>query len=357
MTKQEKNNSEFEQMIEDLSFEESSPATVSSGRATSGVFKPIDAARIEEIKRPAKATTEKAEMDPLFRLLAEAKLPELTKQDRARLQMQSPNRIHFYWSVKENPFGTLKKAFGERTDNYVLVAKLRNLSTGTEQMFPVDASGNWWFEVDSDNLYRAEIGFYATNRPYVRIVFSNELRTPRKTPSNRTDYTPSFSVTAHQFAEALDAAGYRRDAFDVALAGDDMNAAENATRDAYRILTGKNKPRAFGNSETEIRFALLALASGYSLEEIRSHIDPTLFELIKRDLEGLTAEAVMSALKEKFEIVSSEIDEIEEFGAAVFGASLVNFPKTVRKRIVPRSLLPKLEYLTNKGGVSSPGRR
>ncbi len=357
MTDKKKSKRGSKPATEDFVFEISSPVTVSSGMATSGPLRKFEAGEVKALKTAPALTAEKVKMDPLLRMLAEAKLPALPKQDRARLQMQSPNRIYFYWSVKKNPFSTLKKAFGGQTGSYTLVAKLRNMTTGSEKMFPVEPAGNWWFDVDSDNVYRAEIGFYAPNRPYVRIVFSNELHTPRKTPSTRTDYTPSFSVTANEFAEALDAAGYRRDAFDVALAGDDAETAEKATLDAYFALTGKKKPRVSGNAEAELRFVLLALASGYTLEEIRNHIDPTLFELIKSDLEGLTAEAVMSALKERFEMVSTEIEEIEELGSAVYGASLVHFPKAIRKRVVPRSLMPKLGDLERLGGISSPVKR
>ena len=56
----------------------------------------------------------------------------------------------------------------------------------------------------------------------------------------------------------------------------------------------------------------------------------------------LTAENAMSALGEYFDVFAEEeIFEEEEFGAAVYGASLVNFPKTIKKRIVPKEVLPK----------------
>src|SRR6187399_2686887 len=44
------------------------------------------------------------EMPPAFRELAQPKLPELRHENRARLQMQSPNRLYFYWSIGTNPF-------------------------------------------------------------------------------------------------------------------------------------------------------------------------------------------------------------------------------------------------------------
>ncbi len=293
------------------------------------------------------APVELEDADPLFKLLATPTLPVLPKKDRARLQMQSPTRIYFYWSIKSNPQNVLNKAISGGSGSYTLVAKLKNLTNGIEKIFPVDSRGNWWFDVEPNCVYQCEIGFYAPNRPYIRIVYSNKLTTPRKTPSKRTDYTPSFAVTANDFALALDAAGYKRDAFDVALAGDDFEASRKATADTYRSLAGKPFPGVSANLESDLRFALLALAAGYTIEEIRTMIDSTLFELIKRDLEGISAARAMSVLKEYFDVIPGEVEEYEEFGNAVFGASLVNFPSRLRKKSIPKSMVPKLSELKN----------
>ena len=134
--------------------------------------------------------------------LSEPKLPKLEKENRARLQMQSPNRIHFYWSMKKNPFQMLNKAFGGGAGNYTLVAKLINQTTGAEDIHPVEAEGDWWYDVDANSKYRAEIGFYAVNRPYFRVMFSNVIETPRKTPSPKRDISPVFSVSANQFCRS-----------------------------------------------------------------------------------------------------------------------------------------------------------
>src|SRR5215204_3210090 len=94
-----------------------------------------------------------------FLELAEPKLPNLSKSgSRARLLMQSPNRVYFYWSVGKNPFHTLNRALGEST-GYALVLKLVNTRTEIEEVHAVDGSGNWWFDVEADGEYRAELGF------------------------------------------------------------------------------------------------------------------------------------------------------------------------------------------------------
>ena len=306
--------------------------------------------REETIETPAEESIETAETeeeDPIFKELAAPTLPELPRENRARLQMQSPNRIYFYWSLKNNPFQILQKVFGGETSSYRLVAKLINQKNETEEIQPVEAEGNWWFDVDADSAYRAEIGFYAPNRPYFRILFSNSVETPRKSPSPRRDYSDDFSVNAQKFAEVLKSSGYRQDAVEVALAGDDIDYADFAAKNAFSRLTGKQY--AATEDTSELRFALLALASGYSLEELRGQLSPTLFALFQQSDEKLSAEKTLSALQENFGVLEEEfIEEKEEtLTPTAVGAILINFPRVSRKRRVPRKILPKLEPLSS----------
>ncbi len=155
--------------------------------------------------------------------------------------MQSPTRLNFYWSVKTNPFKTLNRAFGGKTGSYTLVVKLVNQKTGREEISPVEAEGSWWFDVDADSVYRAEIGFYAPNRPFVRVMFSNTVETPRKNPSPRRDYSADFAVSANQFAKVLDVSGFPQDAFEVALAGDDIEARTKRRAKLFRNLSVRKK--------------------------------------------------------------------------------------------------------------------
>jgi hypothetical protein len=291
-----------------------------------------------EILASAEETEE--EVDPIFAELATPVLPNLQKENRARLQMQSPNRLYFYWSIKNNPFQTLQKVFGGNTGSYQLIAKLINQSNEREEMHAVDAEGNWWFNVESDSTYRAEIGFYAPNRPYFRVMFSNTIETPRKSPSPRTASDADWAVSAATFAEVLDISGFARDAFEVALTGDDAENAGFATENAFRHLIGEGSK---GFNSEEIRYALLALASGISLEELRGQISDPLFAILQENLEKLSSENALTALKENFEIFDEEFFEEEELSAAVHGASLINFPSNRRKRTIPKTLSPKFK--------------
>ena len=270
------------------------------------------------------------EHSAVFKELASPKLPELVKENRARLQMQSPNRLFFYWSIRNNPFQILRRAFGSATSSYTLVAKLLDLSRGTEEIFAVEPEGSWWFNVDAGSDYRAEIGFYAPNRPYVRIIFSNNVATPRKSPSPRAATSADWTITANRFAKVLDVAGFSQDAFDVALAGDDRNAADRSTRAAFAAFIGMEK--GFDGIDPEdIRDALLAIASGVTLEQLRYRIGANLFALLQANAERLNKQNALDALKSEFGIEAEDMVE-EEIGASVFGASIVNFPRRLRTR-------------------------
>lgn len=267
---------------------------------------------------------------PVFLKLAEPVLPSLPSENRARLQMQSPNRIFFYWTIKSDPFETLNRALGTRAAGYTLTAKLMNLTRNTEEVYPVDSKGSWWFNVDSDSSYRAEVGFFAPDRPFVRLMFSNTIDTPRSAPSARKDWSPAFHATAGQFAAALDVSGFRQDAFDVALAGDDLDASDDVTQNAYTRLTGKRA----AVSSSEIRYALFALASGVTLESLEGYISPGLYDELNAMAGELGAQKIKGILQDTFgyDPLESEYEDEELPSAAVFGASLVNFPKGLRRK-------------------------
>jgi hypothetical protein len=303
---------------------------------------------VEESLATLTSSTKLEDMPPAFRELALPKLPELPKQNRARLQMQTPNRLFFYWSLGANPFQKLNRALGSQTASYTLVLKLVDLRRDVEQIHPVDGEGTWWFDVEADGEYRAEIGFYAPNRPYVRAAFSNTVQTPRKSPSPRIDTEADWQVTSDRFARVLEVAGFTEDAFDVALTGDDIHSAEAATQAAFAEFID-DKTVDFGDvAADELRSALYLLASGAALEALRGRISPALFAILQSRRSSITAENAMTVLSERFEVEGDEIVS-EEFGAAVFGASLINFPRRIRTK----RTMPKLRPVSSYAGSAS----
>ncbi|MDM7924367.1 MAG: DUF4912 domain-containing protein, partial [Pyrinomonadaceae bacterium] len=247
------------------------------------------------------ATETPEEMSPVFKELAAPRLPQLSRENRARLQMQSPNRLHFYWSVRTNPFQALNRALGTATGDYTLVLRLLDIKRDAEQMHAVDAEGNWWFNVDADSDYRAEIGFYSPSRPFVRVMYSNTVHTPRKSPSPRVATDADWRVPAHKFAEVLDASGFRQDAFDVAIAGDNAAEAENASQRAFARMSGRTASEFAGIDAEELRYAMLALAAGATLEQLRFRIGERLFAVLQSIIDSVDKAKALAALKSEFE--------------------------------------------------------
>jgi hypothetical protein len=280
--------------------------------------------------------------------LASVELPQLEHRDRARLLMQSPNRLYFYWSIAPNPFRKLNHALGTETADYTLVLKLLNVDRDTDVIHRIEEEGSWWFSVDADQRYRAEIGFYSPSRPYVRVLFSNTVATPRKSPSPRTADVAHWKVTSDRFAKILDVSGFSQDAFDVALAGDAPETADAASRTALAQLTGEKISYADLDAQ-EIRLALLLLASGATLESLRFRISPRLFTIIQANIEKLGREETYGAMAEHFDIEGEEFD-VEETGPTVYGASLVNFPRRLRtRRRVPSEYAPISSFSVGSG--------
>ena len=287
------------------------------------------------------------DMPPAFRELALPKLPELAKTNRARLQMQTPNRLFFYWSLGTNPFQTLNRALGTETASYMLVLKLVDLKNESEQIHRIDAEGTRWFDVEADSSYRAEIGFYAPNRPFVRALYSNTIDTPRKSPSPRGATDVDWAIPADRFARVLEVAGFTEDAFDIALAGDDLESAKESTHMAFHDFIGSDSGDLTNVAHGEIRYALILLAAGASLEDLRWKISPALFAILQKHIAAINADRALGVLKEHFDIEADEIAE-EDIGSAVFGASSIHFPK----RLKTRRTLPKFSATSSPTGLN-----
>jgi hypothetical protein len=314
--------------------EDASPSATSA--SYSSWFAAEDAAKFEPAaEEPAieTAQADEREISPAFKLLSEPTLPPLERENRARLQMQSPNRLYFYWSLKDNPYKNLNRLLGAQASNYTLVLKLVDVRTEEETVQPADPEGSWWFDVEGDASYRAEIGMYAANRPYVRILFSNTVETPRRGPSPRPAEASAWKVTAQKFSQVLDVAGFSRDAFDVALAGDEHEESDAAAREAFADYFGEPHPTVSnGFTPADIRLVLLTFAAGGALASLRGRIGPALFAFLESSPTGVDPERASSVLGKRYEIETDEFEEEAEPAATVFGASAVNFPRRVRTR-------------------------
>jgi hypothetical protein len=300
--------------------------------AVSSTASPVSVETVAEAEAPVLTP---AEIDfesrsPAFKELALPKLPTLEKQNRARLQIQSPNRIFFYWSLRSNPFQTLHHSLGKDAAGYTLVLRMIDTETDREELQAIEPEGSNWFNTEPGRSYRAEIGYYSTSRPFVRILYSNTVTTPRKSPSPRAASESVWRVTSHKFAEVLDVSGFQKDAFDVAIAGDDPSMSREVTHAAFAELTGSKIVDEEISSE-DIRFALMSIAAGRALEELRWKIGAALFAILQANADRLNAQRAADLMKQHFDIDEIEFEE-DEFGAAVFGASVVNFPRRFKTK-------------------------
>ena len=302
-------------------------------------IEPVSSAVLEPTEETAVAIETRsltpAEIDfesrsPAFKELALPKLPTLEKQNRARLQIQSPNRIYFYWSLRSNPFQTLHHSLGADAAGNTLVLRLIDTETESEELHAIEPEGSYWFNTEAGRLYRAEIGFYSTSRPFIRILYSNTVTTPRKTPSRRAASEAEWRVTSQKFAEVLDVSGFQKDAFDVAIAGDDPGISLEVTNAAFSELVGAEFSHDDISPE-DIRFAMMSIAAGRALEELRWKIGAALFAILQANADRLNAQRTADLMKERFDVDEIEFEE-DEFGAAVFGASVVNFPRRFKTK-------------------------
>lgn len=274
--------------------------------------------------------------------LENEQLPPLPPRNRAQLQVQSPNRVRFYWSLKSDPFSTLQKIFGSEAFNYSLVAKLINQTEGTEQIFPIEMAGSNWFEVEADSTYRVDIGLFAPDKPFIRLLFSNTIQTPRSFPSPFFDWSPEFAISKKEFVQILNATGFEQDAVELALANDDLHSSvDEATRKIFLDIFDKQD---FSLKPSEMRYILLALASRANLESLREEVSPTLFAFLQR-LVSETTELSLAERLHRLILENFDVDGImlgEELSRKTFAASLVEF-----RRRKPSQKLPKLSPISS----------
>lgn len=286
----------------------------------------------------AKARETNAEAIEKDELVAEF-LPELPSQNIAKLYLQSPNRIFLYWSVAGNPYETLQKAFGNRAGNYQLVTKLVNLQTNAESLAPADFNGNWWYNVRSNTAYRIDLGFYAQNRPFIRLLSSNVVRTPRSAPSSRTDTAADWIVSTKQFAQVLTVSGYSHDVLGIVFGGDEATeigalSAENST------LAVANHFASVAPDEinlAELRWLLISLAAGAPFTALQNRLSKATLHWIEQVLaanpEALEPENVRSVLAAIFgsEFVEMFTDQNtfgwQRLAPVAVGASAIHFPE------------------------------
>jgi hypothetical protein len=155
-------------------------------------------------------------------------LPFVLKRDFIQLLLQSPHRLYLYWTFARDPHATLREAFGELAAHYRLAVRLVKVDSGEEFLLDAPEERAQWFEVYPRHVYRAEVGFRAAGRPFVRLLSSNEVSTPPDSASHLSDEAQEFQLEADAFKRLLDGAGYERYARELAHDAGGVNVNDQA---------------------------------------------------------------------------------------------------------------------------------
>lgn len=299
--------------------------------------------------------------DKLAALSADEPLPEVYAGDLVRLLSQSPYRLYVYWSHARDPFTTLRRAVGPAlASRYKLALRLLDVESGEESFYEASPTHNYWFNVRPGRQYRVFIGLYAEGRPFIRLLSSETVMTPRVSVSPLTDEEPPFHVSAADFAQVLNDAGYASDALEVTLEAADELSHDAATRTLARSLTGTEGPDE-QDGVGEMRALLSALAFGVPVESLLPLLSPALAAWLKEvaaeHRESLEAGHILDALRssmgielEREELFNAEAEEAMRRAARfVWGASDVHMEAPRR---APHLRAPSL----NEGLVSRIAR-
>ena len=281
--------------------------------------------------------------DKLAALSLDEPLPEVYIDDQIRLLAQSPYKLFLYWNHARDPIETLHKAFGANdASSYQLALRLVDEESGEERLFQASPARNYWFDVRPDRRYSASVGFFAQGRPFIRLLSSELIRTPRASVSPQTDDAPEFHATSPEFAQVLNEAGYTSDALQVTLEAADEASHDTATRSLAYAFTGSEAPLSSDDQLAEMRALLAALAFGESLERLLPLLSPSLASWLQRVVKNQEEKLQSARLLEiLYSALAVELEDDERFDTTtpdaprraarfVWGASDVQMP-TMRK--------------------------
>ncbi len=288
-------------------------------------------------------------MDTLAALVPEddEPLPELYERDDLQLLVQSPYRLYAYWQHAHDPQVTLRRAFGAVAHGYQLAVRLLDAETGITQTNAISPARNYWFDVQPGRAYRAEVGFAAAGKPFVRLLVSADTRTPTVGVAPESDATPEFGASAAEFARVVNETGYAGDALAIALEAADETNEHESTLTLAHALASAVLP-ALGPAElAELRALIVALVFAEPLPLIRARLAPPLArwldDLLAEQNTNLDQVRLLELLRDLF---GFELEIDEEAEAAVlrptsfaWSASAVRQPQR-RVRVWLPSMTP-----------------
>lgn len=149
--------------------------------------------------------------------------PYVFQRDFIQLLLQSPHRLYLYWTFAHDPHDTLREAFGDLAAHYRLAVRLIRVEDGEEFLLDAPRECAQWFDVNPRQVYRAEVGFRAAGRPFVRLLSSNAVTTPPDSASHLSDEAQEFQLAADEFKQLIGGSGYEQYAREFTYHTDGVN--------------------------------------------------------------------------------------------------------------------------------------
>jgi hypothetical protein len=275
-------------------------------------------------------------VDKLAELSTDEPLPDAYPGDRIRLLAQSPRKLYLYWGLAQDPYATLRKAFGAQAARYSLVVRLTDTESGDEFLHLASPTKSQWLDVQPGVSYRVELGLYASGRAFIRLLTSNIAQTPRSGVARRADTSPDWKISAENFAEVLDEAGYVSDALEVTLEAVDEVTNQAATRAVAGAFSDTAVPPMTEEELAEMRGLLAALAFGARFDSLQTVLSPPLAGWLTRaSRQAGTAggERLVELLRSMLGIEMSYLPQnapaeeaMRRAARVIVGASEVNLP-------------------------------
>ncbi|MDT4952276.1 MAG: hypothetical protein QOJ02_414 [Acidobacteriota bacterium] len=306
-----------------------------------------------------------AVVDKLAELSVDEPLPETYAANRIRLLAQSPRKLFLYWEFARNPFETLSRAYVSQADSYTLVVKLVELESGAETLHLASPTRSQWLDARPGSSYRADVGFYAEGRNFIRLLSSGTVHTPRAGVSRRTDTEPEFRVASAEFARVLDDAGYVSDALEVAIEAADGVTGDAATRTIASRFGGRAAPSMSDEDMIEMRGLLAALALGANINELQMALSARLAdwldEVSREHREAIDAAHLLEVLRA---VLGIEMDPtafaflneeaMHRTARVIVGASEVRLPLKPFHLWMPSMSPSLLERMNDESRIQNP---
>ena len=233
-------------------------------------------------------------------------LPEPPARDIVRLLVQSPYRLHLYWNFKTDPFTIARRQFPNR--DFRFMVRLVDASSGEIQASEIAGfTRNYWFNSQPARTYQAEVGMFSEARPFIRLLVSDYVQTPRVGASPNVAAS-EFAVNTVDFIQMLDRAGFVADSFDVAMQATDEPSRRALLEHLLKDLSTGQMTFMQTGAQSELNRLLEMLAAERTLEEVRAILTSLLARWSAVAVEAETHRLISQAQYVVGSLISSPTD-------------------------------------------------